>query len=224
MSGTKKPHAGSRRHVAFFSEFLKHPLQIGSLIPSSHFLERRILEAAGIASARTVVELGSGTGGTTRAILQAMEPVSKLLSIEINPNFHSIIRDIQDERLIAHLGSACELKEILSVYGLDAPETVISGIPFSTMPRNIGCQVVEAISSTLAPEGCFVAYQLSDRVATLCRPYLEMEQMELELINVPPMRVYRWRKNGFHRDQMAKTHPEKAGVFPADKPGPDKTR
>ena len=56
----------------FFQEFLKHPLQIGSVIPSSRFLEQRILEAAGIATVKTVVELGSGTGGTTRAILRAM--------------------------------------------------------------------------------------------------------------------------------------------------------
>ena len=42
----------------FFQEYLKHPLQIASFIPSSRFLERRILEAAGISSVKTIVELG----------------------------------------------------------------------------------------------------------------------------------------------------------------------
>ena len=98
----------------FFQEFLKHPLQIGSVIPSSRFLEQRILEAAGIATVKTVVELGSGTGGTTRAILRAMPQHAKLLSIEINPHFHSVVSRIQDDRLIAHLGNACRLKEIIS--------------------------------------------------------------------------------------------------------------
>ena len=58
--------------LVFIQEFLKHPLQIGSIIPSSRFLERRIVAAAGIASANVVVELGSGTGGITRALLRAM--------------------------------------------------------------------------------------------------------------------------------------------------------
>lgn len=203
MSKTKPVQSRGKGHVAFFTEFLKHPLQIGSVIPSSRFLERRILDAAGIASAKTIVELGSGTGGTTQAILRAMKPHAKLLSIEINPNFHKIVRNIEDERLIAHLGSACELRDILAMYGLGAPEAVISGIPFSTMPQQVGCQVIEAISTMLASNGCFVAYQFSDRVATLCRPYLGEEQMDLEFINIPPMRVYQWKKNGHHHGKAA---------------------
>jgi phospholipid N-methyltransferase len=180
---------------AFFQEFLKHPLQIGSIIPSSRFLERRILEAAAIASAKTIVELGSGTGGTTRAILGAMPQHAKLLSIEINPHFHTLVSNIEDERLIAHLGNACGLKEIISMYGLGAPEIVISGIPFSTMSHSEGSQVIEAISSLLVPNGCFVAYQVSKRVASLCRPFLGSEQIRVELLNIPPMRVYKWEKN-----------------------------
>ncbi len=181
---------------AFFQEFLKHPLQIGSIIPSSRFLERRILEAAAIASAKTIVELGSGTGGTTRAILRAMPQHAKLLSIEINPQFHTLVGSIEDGRLTAHLGNACGLKEIISMYGLSAPEAVISGIPFSTMTHSEGSQVIKAISSLLAPNGRFVAYQLSRRVASLCRPFLGSEQIRVELLNIPPMRVYKWEKKG----------------------------
>ena len=181
--------------LTFFQEFLKHPLQIGSIIPSSRFLERRIVEAAVIDSANTIVELGSGTGGTTRAILRAMPQHAKLLSIEINPYFHTLVSSIEDGRLTAHLGNACGLKEIISMYGLDAPEVVISGIPFSTMNRSEGSQVIEAISSMLAPNGRFVAYQVSNRVASLCRPFLGSEQIMLELLNIPPMRVFKWEKN-----------------------------
>jgi len=179
---------------AFFQEFLKHPFQIGSIIPSSRFLEQRILGASAIASATTVVELGSGTGGTTRAILDAMPKDARLLSIEINPHFHTLVSGIEDERLIAHLGSACELKTIMSMYGLDAPEVVISGIPFSTMNNSDGAQVIAAISSQLAPNGRFVAYQVSRQVATLCRPILGPERVAMELLNIPPMRVFQWEK------------------------------
>jgi phospholipid N-methyltransferase len=185
-------HANDR--LAFIKEFLKHPLQIGSIIPSSRFLERRIVEAAGIASASVVVELGPGTGGTTRAILRTMPKHARLLSIEINPYFHAMVSGIEDGRLITHLGSACELKEIISAYGLGAPDAIVSGIPFATMSRSTGSQILEAVSSSLADNGQFVAYQVNTRVATLCEPFLGSGRTAMELFNIPPMRVFRWDK------------------------------
>ncbi len=182
--------------LVFIQEFLKHPLQIGSIFPSSRFLARRIVAAAGVASANVVVELGPGTGGITRAILRAMPQHTKLLSIEINPHFHALVSSIEDDRLIAHLGSACDLKEIISMYDLGAPNAVVSGIPFFTMNRSVGSQIIDAVSSLLAPNGRFVAYQVSNRVATLCQPFLGSGQTATELLNIPPMRVFQWEKNG----------------------------
>ena len=196
MSNTKRGSFRMNGKFVFFQEFLKHPFQIGSIIPSSRFLERRILEVAGICSARTIVELGPGTGGMTKSILGAMPQHARLLSIEINPHFHALVSSIKDDRLIAHLGSACGMKEIISMYGIGSLDVVISGIPFSTMSHSSGSQVLEAISSLLAPNGRFVAYQVSKRVSTLCRPFLGKGQMVVELVNIPPMRVYKWEKNG----------------------------
>ncbi len=180
--------------LVFIQEFLKHPLQIGSIIPSSRYLERRIVATAGIASANIVVELGAGTGGITRAILRAMPQHAKLLSIEVNPHFHTLLKDIEDDRLILHLGSAYELKEIISLYDLGAPNVVISGIPFSTMNPGTGTQILKAISSQITPNGRFVAYQVSNRVATLCQPFLGSGQTTTEFLNIPPMRIFQWEK------------------------------
>ena len=195
MSNQKPHHVLKDGRLALFQEFLKHPGQIGSVISSSHYLECRVVETAGIGSAKTVVELGPGMGGTTRAILKAMAQRSKLLAVEINPYLHTLVSRIEDDRLIAHHGDANGLKKILSNYRLDAPDVLISGIPFSTMSRGSGSRIVETISSVLAPGGCFVAYQVSNRVARLCRPILGPGQMKVELFNIPPLRVYRWEKN-----------------------------
>ncbi len=154
MSNEKPLYAPTDGRLALFQEFLKHPLQIGSVISSSRFL-----------------------------------------SIEINPHLHTLVSRIEDGRLIAHRGDANGLKEILSMYGLGAPEVPISGIPFSTMSRCSGSQIIEAIWSVLAPGGRFVAYQVSKRVACLCQPILGPGQMEVKLFNIPPLRVYRWKKN-----------------------------
>jgi len=66
MSNQKLLHALIDGRLALFQEFFKHSLQIGSVISSSRFLEYRVVETAGISSAKTIVELGPVTGGTTR--------------------------------------------------------------------------------------------------------------------------------------------------------------
>jgi phospholipid N-methyltransferase len=64
---------------------------------------------------KNIVELDPDSGGTTRAILQAMTQRAKLLSIEINPHLPTLVSRIEDGRLIAHRGDANGLKEILSM-------------------------------------------------------------------------------------------------------------
>jgi phospholipid N-methyltransferase len=185
---------GQEEHVLFLRGFLQHPQQVGSVIPSSRFLERRVVDLADVRACRTVVELGSGTGGITRAILRAMRANATLLSIEINPEFHAFLRRIRDPRLVFHLGSAVELREVMRRHGLTQADAVISGIPFSTMDGVSASRIPEAIASELAPGGRFVAYQVRRRIESLCRPHLGEAHVAIELLNIPPIWVYRWEK------------------------------
>ena len=180
--------------LVFLRELLRHPRQVQSVAPSSRFLRARIVQASRVSSARVVVELGPGTGETTRALLEAMPAHSRLLSVEINEVFHSFVSRIDDGRHIAHLGSAEELECIIAGYGLHAPDAIVSGIPFSAMSRETGARIIRAVAAQLAPNGRFVAYQVRDRVATLCNYCLSPSRRETELLNLPPMRVFQWRK------------------------------
>jgi hypothetical protein len=42
----------------------------------------------------------------------------------------------------------------------------------------------------------FVAYQVRDRVDQLGREVFGRARVQREILNVPPMRVYRWEKRG----------------------------
>ena len=181
--------------LAFFQGFLRKPMQVGSIIPSSRFLERRIARAAGIERARLVVELGPGTGGTTRALLRQMRPDAQLLAIEIDPDFVAVLRRLNhDPRLIVHEGSATDVRQILAKHGLGAPDVILSGIPFSTMTRPLGRDIIRSVHDSLEPGGVFVAYQVRDRVKLLGSEVFGRAQTDMVLLNVPPMRVYRWKK------------------------------
>lgn len=178
---------------AFFRGFLSRPKEVGSIIPSSRFMERRLVRTADLANAKLAIELGPGTGGTTRALLRHMKPDARLLAIEINPDFVKLLgRTFDDPRLIVHHGSATEIPAILAEHGLDAPDVILSGIPFSTMEKSIGLEILQSVRASLRPHGRFVAYQFRDRVHSLGVDVFGEASVQTELRNMPPMRVYRW--------------------------------
>lgn len=180
---------------AFFRGFLREPGQVGSIIPSSRFLERRILDASDLSQARRVVELGPGTGGTTQTFLRHLGEDAQLLSIELSPFFHELLGEIADPRFTNHLGSAEDLAEILALHHLGKPDVVISGIPFSKMPEPVATRVAQAVNDNLADGGRFIAYQFRRDVARITDPIMGPPDSDvLEMRNIPPMRVYRWCK------------------------------
>jgi phosphatidylethanolamine/phosphatidyl-N-methylethanolamine N-methyltransferase len=180
---------------AFVRQFLRDPKGVASIVPSSRWLEQRVVRNALIAQAATVVELGPGTGGTTRALLRAMSPQARLLSIELNPQFHAhVSKQVRDARLHVECGSAERIAEYLAARRLPAPDAIVSGIPFSTMPPAVSERIAAAVAAALRPGGRFVAYQWTPWVARFTTPHLGEPTLEWELANVPPMRVYTWIK------------------------------
>ena len=188
---------------AFLQGFLKRPREVGSIVPSSRFLERRIVRCAGVERAQVIVELGPGTGGTTRALLRAMRPDARLVAIEINPRFVKLLQRDRDPRLSVHQGSAADIASILERKGLGQADVILSGIPFSTMTRRIGLEILRSVHDSLSEGGVFLAYQVRDRVGDLGRQLFGRGDVQTEMLNVPPMRVYRWIKGSAIRSPQS---------------------
>jgi len=181
--------------LAFLRGFLNRPKEVGSIIPSSRFLEKRIVNTAGLANAKLAIELGPGTGGTTKALLREMAPDAKLLAIEINPDFVKLLKKtLRDPRLIVHEGSAADIPAALDKYGLEQPEVILSGIPFSTMDLKLGMSILRSVHAALSVDGRVVAYQFRDLVESLGNNVFGRANVQTELLNMPPMRVYCWEK------------------------------
>jgi phosphatidylethanolamine/phosphatidyl-N-methylethanolamine N-methyltransferase len=184
-----------RESAEFLRGFLRKPAQVGSVVPSSGRLKNRLVRSAAIRDARVVVELGPGTGGTTLALLQAMHPAARLLAIELDTDFHRYLqRSLHDPRLILEQGSAERIAEFLALHGLAAPDAIVSGIPFSTMPPDVAAAIAETASRLLRPGGRLVAYQVRAHVAEYVSPHLGPAHKAWEPVNVPPVRVFTWVK------------------------------
>ena len=182
--------------ITFLQGFLKDPGHVGYICPSSRFLERRLVKSAKIESAQCVVELGAGTGGTTKAILNSLPSEGNVLAIENMQDFIPYLQAISDSRLKIFQDDALYLGTGLDNNNLPSPDAVISGIPFSTMGREHGINVLKSVWKALKPNGLFVAYQFRDRVSKLGNEIFGVPSVSLELLNMPPMRVYIWQKTG----------------------------
>ena len=84
---TKARYASSTGRGLFAKNFVRHPSLLGSVVPSSAFLCRRLVNHVDWRTARRVVELGPGVGTLSRFILDRMESGASLTLAEKNPEF-----------------------------------------------------------------------------------------------------------------------------------------
>lgn len=181
--------------LAFLEQFLRHPRQVASIVPSTRFLERRV---AGCVQGRsgTVVELGPGTGGITRALLGTLAADARVVAVELNPTLAARVARIDDPRLIVHCGSAEDLPDILRGLGCGRADAVVSGLPFSTIGRRRAKRILDSVHRSLAPDGEFIAYHVRGTLERLAGARFDAIESSTEWLSVPPMRIYRWRKRG----------------------------
>ncbi len=180
----------------FLRGFLKNPVMVGSIIPSSRVLIDRMLAPVDWANTRLFVEYGPGVGTFTRPVLDRLAPDATLVTIDTNPDFTRYLREsIDDPRLVAVAGSAADVEEILAERNLGSADYVLSGLPFSTLPPGVGEDIAEATANVIRPGGAFLVYQFSPKVLHFLKPHFKPIKRGFEWVNVPPATLF-WAYKG----------------------------
>lgn len=182
------------RAKTVFTTWLENPSQVSSLVPSSEALTQCIAVCQCVRDASLVVDLGPGTGETTRALLAQMQPSSRLLAIEVMEELVEPLRKIHDSRLVVKQGDARKLRQYLTELGLGSPDVVVSGIPFSTLDADDADSIVKMIHGVLREGGIFVAYQFLANIEEIAEPRFGKASIKRVWKNLPPLRVYTWIK------------------------------
>lgn len=175
----------------FFQGFLKHPVMVGSIIPSSDKLIRNMLARVDWSACKLFVEYGPGVGTFCRPILERMAPDATLIAIDTNADFIRYLdATIIDSRFQAVEGSAADVREIIAERGFEHADYILSGLPFSTLPPGVGPAIAEATHDVLRPGGAFLVYQFSPRVKDYLTPHWDRIDHDMEWWNVPPAQLY----------------------------------
>ena len=175
----------------FLKGFIKHPVMVGSIIPSSDTLIDHMLSRVDWDTVDLVVEYGPGVGTFCRPILQRMRGSATLIAIDTNPDFIDYLRrEIADSRFKPVLGSAADVESIIAAHGFAHADHALSGLPFSTLPDGVGPAIAAATHRALRPGGTFMVYQFRKRARDFLAPHFAEIADAFEWWNAPPCYLF----------------------------------
>jgi phospholipid N-methyltransferase len=180
-------HKRSGPWMMFFKGFLKHPVMVGSIIPSSDALIAKMLGRVDWENTKVFVEYGPGVGTFCRTVLSHMSADATYIAIDTNPDFIEYLGDtITDSRFRPVLGSATDVEQIVRDSGFDHADYVLSGLPFSTLPTGVGPAIAAATGRVIRPGGAFLVYQFRERAGDFIAPHFAKIDRAMAWWNIPP--------------------------------------
>jgi phospholipid N-methyltransferase len=171
-------------------KFVSHGTSIASFSPSSKYLSRSIVRGIDWTKPQCVVELGAGTGPITKELVKAAGPQTRLIIVELDPDFCKVLRDKFPGCDIVE-GDACRLDQILAERGIEKADHVISGLPLPSFPAKLRDSIIAMSAKVLGPMGEF--RQLTNMPYIywkMYRGYFRDVSFKLVPLNFPPGGVY----------------------------------
>lgn len=179
----------------FFEGFVRNPVMVGSIIPSSDRTIEKMLAPVDWNECKLFVEYGPGVGTFCRPVLDRLRRDGALIVIDTNPLFIDYLRrTITDSRFTAVLGSAADVEDIVLGHGHDYADYVLSGLPFSTLPEGVGPAIAAGTWRILRPGGAFLVYQFTAKARHFMERHFRRIDNGFEFWNVPPAFLFwGWR-------------------------------
>lgn len=199
MRPTPDPTRSLPAGWTFFRQWLKNPLRVAAISPSSKQLARQMMSQLP-RQARRVIELGGGTGVFTQALLDHGIAAADLLVLELNEELHQhLVRQFPGAAVVC--GDATNLREIARQHGFaeeQRADAVISGLGLLSMPRQTQQGILSAAFDSLQPEGRFIqfTYGPANPVTREVIEALDLSARRASFTwwNVPPATVYVYQR------------------------------
>lgn len=172
----------------FARRALAAPRRFGAILPSGPALGQAM---ARMVRGRTIVELGPGSGSITRHLLNVLDPEGRILALELDEGIAAHLRrNVRDPRLTVQVGDASRLDGWLSGLGWDGADSIVSGIPFQSLPAPARDEILSSARKSLAPSGRFIAFQYGLRLLpTFRRQFRRVRVIGPIWRNLPPAYV-----------------------------------
>lgn len=190
-----------KENIQFLQAFLKNPLKVGSIAPSSPELAQKMVEDIRPRNNSVVLELGVGTGAITKFLQEITLDEESYLGIELDKTLvKSLNEKFPDLKIIR--GNACNLAAIHKKTKLGKVGYIISCLPFVSIPNDVGEKILSEIDKFME-QGCvFRTFQYAHGYyfpsAIKLREHMrerygKSEKSSLIVKNMPPAYTLTWR-------------------------------
>ncbi len=180
--------------ITYLRSFFKDK-NVASITPSSGFLVKRVCRNMDLSESVTIVEYGPGTGVFSDYLVDKLPKGSKMILIELNPDFVNVLKKKENDVLRVYEGSASDVDKILKKEGLSECDYIISGIPFSFIPVEVKENILRQSVKAIRPGGKFLAYQTSTHLKDALERHFGNVTTKYEWLNIPPLCTYASVKN-----------------------------
>ncbi len=191
----------------FFRHWLRRPLGIGAILPSSSAVVRAMAREVPFSRPGAVLELGGGTGVVTRGLIEAGCSPERLIVVEREPELADVLRRRFERSRIVE-SDACAIGSLLAELGVQKLAAVISSLPIKWFPLESQRAVVAPCFDRLGAEGIFL--QLTNALASPLpmRP-LGLEGTEVARVwtQFPPVQIWLYRRSAVREDESGKPLP-----------------
>ena len=190
-------------NIQFLQAFIKNPLKVGSIAPSSPELAAKMLEGIQPDENNVVIELGVGTGAITKHLQEIVPDERSYLGIELDANLVKSFRTKFPTLKIVR-GDAQDLAKIHRKTGLGKASYIISCLPFVSIPNEVGEEILNQIDLYMQ-QGCLfrtfqfaTGYYLPNAIKLrefMRKRYGKSKKSKLIVNNLPPAITLTWRTN-----------------------------
>jgi len=194
--------AGAVQHGRFLREFIRQPASTGAVAPSSPELARLMVGEASLEGASVIVEFGPGTGPITRELLLHKPVDAKLIAIERNEEFVTLLQEQHPDLDVVH-DTVQELHNILAARGKQTTDRIVSSLPWAAFEPDLQRDIMTATRNSLSEGGIFVTFAYVQGLALprawrfrqlLRELFTEVHQSDVIWANVPPAFIYTCRR------------------------------
>ena len=174
-----------RERINFLKTFV-FDKNVGAIMVSSRFVVQEIVKHLP-KNVRTIIECGPGEGVVTRALLKRLSPEGKLIVIEANKVFASLLqKNIHDARLKIAQGNAQDMITHADTHGIGAVDVVVASIPFSFLTPSDRLRIVRDAHKLLRSGGRLIIFNYSPLMYRPMKQIFGNAHISFELRNIPP--------------------------------------
>lgn len=177
-------------NLLFMRQFIKNPMRLGSIIPSSNtladFMARHIIRG----DDEYVLELGAGTGRFTSAILRHGIPANKLLIVEQEPKLAAFLRKKFPDVTVIE-SCATQLHNVMPKSAHGHISTIVSGIPMVNISKKVQANIVDSCFNVSSLDAQFLQFTYGPLPPLACKKTtLSRARLGRVMKNFPPATVW----------------------------------